>query len=171
MHSTQVVRLTSLSDSDSPVLYGWLEDRDYRLYSGAFDFVSPEHHQEWFGRVRSARDGVALAVRAEGGSELLGLVQLLGIHPVHRHAELRIKLGPEHTDKGIGTQAVRLLCRHGFEDLNLERIYLHVASDNQRAVASYLKVGFQREGVLRRHAYVGGSYRDITVLGLLKEEM
>lgn len=172
MGNTRLVQLTSLRDSDSLVLYSWLVDRTYRLFSSSFDFVSPEQHAEWFNRVRTAKDGVALGVRAvEGSDELLGFVQLISIHPVHRHGELRIRLSPHHVGKGYGTQAVRMLCQHGFEDLNMERIFLYVFSDNLRALASYQKVGFQVEGVLRRHSFVGGVFRDVTVMGLLREDV
>ena len=169
MQSVPPVRLTSLRESDSPILYSWLSDRDHRLFSSAFEHVTPEGHQHWFDRVRTAIDGASLAVRPSDHEDLLGLAQLLAIHPVHRHAELRIKLSPGQTGKGFGTEAVRQLCRFGFDDLNLQRIYLYVFSDNARAIASYGKVGFEQEGVLRRHAHVDGSYRDVAIMGLLRD--
>jgi RimJ/RimL family protein N-acetyltransferase len=164
------VRLSSLTEADCSILFEWLHDRELRLHSGSFSFVSSDEHQRWFQEARAGKSGVSLAVRPRDGGELLGLAQLLGVDPVHHHAELRIKLAPDKADQGFGTEAVRLLCDHGFADLNLGRIFLYVFSHNSRAIATYRKVGFQQEGLLRSHAYADGQFRDIAVLGLLKAE-
>ncbi len=70
--------------------------------------------------------------------------------------------------KGHGTEAVKLLCRFGFADLNLHRIYLHVFETNSRAIRAYEKSGFVREGSLREAAFIDGKWLDVAVMGLIK---
>ncbi|MBN1541035.1 GNAT family N-acetyltransferase [candidate division KSB1 bacterium] len=75
-----------------------------------------------------------------------------------------------HWSKGYGSEAVRLMCRYGFEILNLNRIQLVVSSENAAAVRVYEKAGFRIEGTLRQAMYRNGRYIDFHVMGLLREE-
>jgi RimJ/RimL family protein N-acetyltransferase len=63
-----------------------------------------------------------------------------------------------------------MLVRHGFETLNLNRIWLHVYANNPAGVRAYEKAGFRREGVLRQSCYQGGRYWDTIVMAVLREE-
>jgi RimJ/RimL family protein N-acetyltransferase len=73
-------------------------------------------------------------------------------------------------NQGYGTDAMRLLLRHGFETLNLNRIMLDVYDTNPRAVRSYEKAGFIHEGRKRQGMYKNGRYIDILQMSVLREE-
>ncbi len=103
----------------------------------------------------------------EGGS-LIGTCQLHAIDPIHRTAELQIRIAPSHHGQGYGTEAVGLLLDHAFKDLNLHRVQLHVFATNARAIRVYEKAGFAREGVLLEAAYIDGKYVDVVVMGVLR---
>jgi RimJ/RimL family protein N-acetyltransferase len=60
--------------------------------------------------------------------------------------------------------------RFAFDDLNLERVYLHVFETNKAAIRVYEKIGFVHEGVLRKAAYINGEYLSLIVMGILKDE-
>ena len=63
-------------------------------------------------------------------------------------------IGDKHQwNKGLGTEAMELLLKHGFETLNLHRIYLKVFADNNGAIRSYEKAGFVHEARLREVAF------------------
>ena len=86
-------------------------------------------------------------------------------------ALLGIWLGKPYWDEGLGTDAVRTLCRFGFDHMNLQRIELDVFETNPRAKRAYEKVGFVVEGTRRRSEFVGGRHVDSHVMGLLAEEL
>jgi RimJ/RimL family protein N-acetyltransferase len=65
---------------------------------------------------------------------------------------------------------MRVLMRLGFDKMNLHRLWLHVHDYNQRAIASYEKCGFKREGVLREEHFARGGYHDTIVMGILESE-
>jgi len=67
----------------------------------------------------------------------------------NRSCNFRIFLGRAGRDRGLGTEATRLIVGYGFEGLGLHRISLEVYSFNPRARRVYEKAGFQAEGILR----------------------
>jgi RimJ/RimL family protein N-acetyltransferase len=62
------------------------------------------------------------------------------------------------------------MVKHCFETLNLHRVWLHVFEYNPRGQKAYLKVGFQREGVLRQSIFREGRYWDTIVMAILRED-
>jgi RimJ/RimL family protein N-acetyltransferase len=78
----------------------------------------------------------------------------------------------EARGRGVTTRALRLLCKHGLEDLRLERLELITDPDNRASQRVAEKVGFQREGVLRSHLlHPDGRRRDSVMFSLLPGEL
>jgi RimJ/RimL family protein N-acetyltransferase len=78
----------------------------------------------------------------------------------------------EARGRGLTTRALRLLCKHGLEDLRLERLELITDPDNRASQRVAEKVGFQREGVLRSHLpHPDGRRRDSVMFSLLPGEL
>lgn len=76
----------------------------------------------------------------------------------------------EYWSKGYGTDAMNVILRFAFDELNLYRISLNVFEYNQRAIRSYEKVGFVVEGREREFLRRGGRRWDMIFMGLLREE-
>jgi RimJ/RimL family protein N-acetyltransferase len=49
-------------------------------------------------------------------------------------------------------------------------MWLHVYDDNRRAVRSYEKSGFVREGVLRHHTCLDRQFKDVLAMAILRDE-
>jgi RimJ/RimL family protein N-acetyltransferase len=73
-------------------------------------------------------------------------------------------------NSGCGTEATRLTRKHGFETLNLNRIYLYVFETNLGAVRVYEKAGLVHEGKLRQSIYRNGRYIDAFLMSILRSE-
>jgi len=72
--------------------------------------------------------------------------------------------------KGYGSEATRMMIRYAFDVLNLNRIQLHVSTENKPALNTYRKSGFTVEGTLRQAMYFDGRYIDFYLMAILKEE-
>jgi RimJ/RimL family protein N-acetyltransferase len=165
------IKLSPLIADDAPALFAWINDRDQVLFNAPYKPVSEPQHAEWLAAVVSRRDAVIFAIRTVSGNTLIGTCQLHSINPVHRSAELQIRIGAEEArGKGYGKNAVRLLLRFAFVDLNLHRVMVHVFADNDRAIRLYESTGFRREGTLRDAAFINGRYVDVIVMGILETE-
>ena len=72
--------------------------------------------------------------------------------------------------KGYGTDAMRVLLRYGFSELNLERVTLNVFGFNERAQRSYAKAGFKLEGRQREWLRRDDRRWDMVFMGILRDE-
>jgi RimJ/RimL family protein N-acetyltransferase len=122
----------------------------------------------WEGTRRGS--GIALLVETKD-AERVGVCALEDVSGRSRTATLGIWLAEAWWGRGYGTDAVRKLCRFGFREMNLQRIQLSVFATNERARRAYLRAGFAEEGRLRRGHFVGGRHVDVTVMGLVAEEV
>jgi RimJ/RimL family protein N-acetyltransferase len=74
--------------------------------------------------------------------------------------------------RGVCTRALRLLARHAFDELHLQRIDLITDPNNVASQRVAEKVGFQREGVLRAHLrHPDGRIRNSVMFSLLPGEL
>jgi RimJ/RimL family protein N-acetyltransferase len=72
--------------------------------------------------------------------------------------------------KGYGTDAMRLILRYAFDELNLHRVSLGVFEFNPRAMRSYEKAGFTVEGRERAAIHRDGRRWDVILMGILRSE-
>jgi RimJ/RimL family protein N-acetyltransferase len=63
-----------------------------------------------------------------------------------------------------------LVLRFAFHEINLHRLQLTVFAYNERAIASYERLGFVREGVFREFINHDGRRYDMILYGLLRHE-
>lgn len=61
-------------------------------------------------------------------------------------AEFRIAMHPRWTGKGLGREVTLATLKTGFQQLNLDRIYLIVRKNNHRAAKLYESIGFTTTG-------------------------
>jgi RimJ/RimL family protein N-acetyltransferase len=101
----------------------------------------------------------------------IGEVMLMEIDRRSGSAELGIFIGePEEWGKGYGTDAITALLGFGFGELRLERIWLEVWTENDRARRAYEKAGFVYEATLRNDRYEGGRFTSGDVMSILRDE-
>lgn len=167
------IKLREIEASDLPILNKWRNDASIIDYLGSnFFFIAEEIDQRWYENYIAHRDqAVRLAIVDAENEEYVGNVNLTSIHKINRNAEFSIMIGNKaYWGKGIGEDATRQMIQHGFMDLNLERIYLYVLEQNDRAIKLYEKVGFKREGLQRNCVYKNGTFQSMWCMAIIKEE-
>jgi RimJ/RimL family protein N-acetyltransferase len=171
MLKNKSITLKPIPPEDLPILFEWINDREQVIFNAPYKPVTQKEHQEWFDDLQTRNDKVLFGIYNMDNKKIIGTCQLINIHSIHRTAELQIRIGEKgYRGKGFGKKAVLLLLKFAFMDLNLNRVYLHVFSNNDRAIHIYNKIGFNKEGVLRKSAYIDGCYVDIVVMGILSSE-
>ena len=169
------VRLRAIEREDTPHFVRWMNDADVIENLLTNSPLSKAMEEKWFEQQleKPVTAGQVLAIETCVGDEWIhiGNCGLHNIEAVHNAAEFGIVIGEkEYWNKGLGRQATRLMLKHGFDDLNLNRIYLYVYATNPRAMKAYEAAGFVKEGVLRQGVYKNGHYIDVVLMSVLHSE-
>lgn len=157
---------------DLPALYEQKNDPAIaRLLGGFTTGYSMADLVEWLEYHRTHRNEAVWVVADKEHNNCWGHVGLYNIDHRIRCAEFAIMLGNRSIwGQGVGRKCIQFALEYGFEELNLNRIYLSVLATNERATNLYLKVGFKEEGRLEQAQYKGGHYIDVVLLRILRQE-
>ncbi|HLO34172.1 MAG TPA: GNAT family protein [Anaerolineales bacterium] len=111
------------------------------------------------------------SIRTLAEDKLLGELTLDVVSWSGREAFVGLGIGEtEYWSKGYGTDAINILLRFAFTEINLRRISLTVFEYNPRAIRSYEKAGFRHEGHLRNLLNREGRRWNEFSMGILREE-
>jgi len=89
---------------------------------------------------------------------------------IGRTMEMGFALIPSERRKGYGTEAIQLMVDHLFLTKNVVRIQVTTDSRNVASQRALEKVGFVKEGTMRKYFYAEGNYRDHFLYSILREE-
>ncbi|HCU9712781.1 TPA: GNAT family N-acetyltransferase [Staphylococcus aureus] len=101
---------------------------------------------------------------------LVGVIGLHEINHMHRKTSLGYYLDKQFEGHGIMTQAVEALIKYCFDEIELNRIEISAAVNNEKSQAIPERLGFTREGMLRDNELLNGIYSSSYIYSLLKSE-
>jgi aminoglycoside 6'-N-acetyltransferase len=109
----------------------------------------------------------------EADGEIVGAIQYGEEEdPMYRQANIDIFLTTPRHGEGLGTEAVRVLARHLFEDRGHHRLTIDPAAENAAAIRAYEKAGFRPVGIMRRYERgPDGSWHDGLLMDMLEGEL
>lgn len=164
------LKLTAPRAEDVQVMLQWNEDPEY-LRNVDTDLAVPFSEKQLEDEGETKHREVYFRLRTREDDRLIGFVVIHGIEWNNRTGQLAIGIGlAEHRGKGYGTEALQLMLRYAFHEMNLDRVGLDVIAYNARAIRTYEKVGFQLEGRIRSAVYRDGKRYDRLIMGILREE-
>lgn len=157
-------------EKDADLMAKWNRDSLFSRLLGSEPAQqwTPKQIRVWF---EKEEDVYFFIIHALEDDRAIGLVDLSGFDWGARHAWVGIGLGErEDWGKGYGTDAMQVILRYAFTELNLERVNLSVFEYNLRGYKSYLKSGFVEEGRLRGWMMREGKRYDLIFMGILRSE-
>ncbi len=91
----------------------------------------------------------------------IGLIDLFDFDPKHRRAGIGIVITHEgDRNKGLGAEALDLLCSYAFQVLELRQLYANILQENDRAIRVFQKSGFVKVGVKKDWIRSKDGYKD-----------
>jgi RimJ/RimL family protein N-acetyltransferase len=170
----ELVRLTAEDpETNAKLIVQWETDSEYSrlLDSDPARLSSVKSAQKWFEKDSENEKVHFFSIRTLEGDKIIGIIGLDGIRWTHRDCFVGIGLGErEFWGKGYGTDAMRIILRYAFTELNLHRVTLNVFEYNPRGVRSYEKAGFVLEGRQRGVLLREGRRWDEIYMGILRED-
>jgi diamine N-acetyltransferase len=154
---------------DIPFILKWYNDYNTRLKTGDTRPVNLADAEKIVDRKDDSRLWFAIVRRAD--DSIIGETGLLRMMPEWRTTDLSIII-PDAVNqgKGYGTEAVNLLMKYAFGNLNYNRIAIGVVGFNEEALKFYEKVGFKKEGIQEEGYYCSFKYYDFIMMRILRRE-
>lgn len=168
-----LVKLTSKRAGDEAHMALWQQDGDYlrRLDTSYAVPRSEESIAEFDRNEESSSDSVSFRLRTASNDDLIGFAVLHGIEWNNQSCLIAIGIGdPSFRGKGYGAEALYLLLRYAFDELNMNRVGLDVISNNTPAIKAYKRAGFMEEGRKRQAVLRDGQQFDLILMGVLRTE-
>lgn len=168
----KLVRLVAADlETDSKLLAEWDRDSEYQrlLNSERAARFNAKQTQNFFEKEIGSMH--FFMIQKLDDDRKIGMVDLSGFNWLVGNAWVGIGIGErEYWGKGYGTDAMRILLRYAFTELNLNRVTLNVFEINQRGLRSYHKAGFREEGREPKALLKAGVRYDLIFMGILRSE-
>ena len=171
-----LVRLTVEEPAVSAVAFArWSHDSEYLrlLDSSPTNLFSEKQLIDWIQKDQEKEPPAfyTFQIRTLEDDCLVGFIGLDGTAIPHGDMFVGIGLGErEFWGRGYGTDAMKVILRFAFHEMNLRRISLNTFEYNPRAIRSYEKAGFVHEGRVRKYLWREGQRWDLIYMGILREE-
>jgi RimJ/RimL family protein N-acetyltransferase len=150
----------------------WYQDAEVaRLTRYQDGPMRPDEIERFFMLRAMGPDSLAMGIHVKATDQLIGSCAFSQLDGDNGSVLFHITIG-EHAawGHGYGSEATALMVDHAFESLGLHRVALTVFAFNERAVRSYLKVGFVVEGTAREAIWRDGRWWDEIHMSVLEPE-
>lgn len=132
------------------------------------DFVFQNTLEEHKKNLKSP-DTILFIAEEKGTGEKSAFI-LCSLNDSYGSFELR-RIVVDSKSKGTGLELIKALIKYVFEVLSVNRFWLDVFTDNERAIHLYKNLGMIHEGTLRQsYKDYSGKYRDQMIFSILNDE-
>jgi len=171
LQGTRVI-LRAMGPADADAMFQSLSNIEIMRLTGSHGDFTLSQVQKFCEQVASDDDRADFVITLSSDPATpRGEVVLNNIDRDNRACNFRISLYDEADfGQGMGSEATQLILQYGFDVLGLHRIELEVYAFNSRAIRSYEKVGFTREGIRRDALLWDGEYVDAICMSILRHE-
>ncbi|SES45707.1 GNAT family N-acetyltransferase [Psychrobacillus sp. OK032] len=168
------VHLRELTIDDVEDRYQWCLDKEVTKHLNMPEKYPPfsrKETQKWIEMCINKTNGYEQKAILTEQRKHIGWIDLKNIDKLNKHAELGITVGNKnYWGKGYGLSAMREMLTWGFIELELNKIWLRVEIDNEKAIKSYKRMGYVDEGILRQDRLRNGEYVDRLRMSIIKSE-
>ena len=146
----------------------WMNDPEINHWLGrCAKVLGIAEESKW---VEKERNGMLFNIVTKDNRELVGNCDI-ELHEGTRNACLGICIGEKKArDRGYGSEAMVMLVKFGFENLNCHRLYLNAKASNARAIRCYEKAGFKQCATFHETDFWEGKYWDSIQMEILEQD-
>ena len=135
------------------------------------DPISVKDQYNWFNKLTKSELPFSIFIKKkEKANEIVGTVGLYNINMRHQRAVWRVRIDQKVQGKGIAFEAVNMVLEYGFNTINLNKIISDSFADNQAIIKLSAKLGFKQEGILKKHYFHKGEFKDAIQFGLTRND-
>lgn len=161
--------LRDLAPPDRDRLLDWRNRPEVARFMYSDQVIDAAEHAAWFAGLAGDETRRYWVVELDGAP--VGLANLTGIDRRNGRCSWAFYLAdPAVRGRGLGLWVECAVLAYVFEALELDKLSCEVLAVNKAVCRLHESVGFQREGLLRRHIRKADGWHDVVLYGLLKED-
>jgi ribosomal-protein-alanine N-acetyltransferase len=151
--------LRMIHDSDASVIFRLYNDARVMFQRGEPVFENELQAEKLifsWRKLFAEENGLRWGITLKENDQLIGSVGFKKIVHQHRRADLGYELDPEYWNKGIMTEAVKLVTEYGLQKMNLHSIEANITPDHFASKRILEKNEFVLEAHYRENFYYNG---------------
>ncbi|MCH5263939.1 MAG: GNAT family N-acetyltransferase, partial [Lachnospiraceae bacterium] len=131
---------------------------------------TPNDAEEYITAMLSADKTKTFAFAIVADDAVVGSIGVFRCDNIHsRTAEMGYYIGEPYWGNGLGTSAVKQVCKYVFDQTDIIRIFAEPFAYNTASCRVLEKAGFQLEGILHSNAVKNGNILDMKMYALIKK--
>ena len=154
--------LRQICEDDLEKLRIWRNDKAKTTFLTPIDFITREKQIEWYNNYLNDDSIISFSIFENSLlKKMIGSVALYDFN--NKEAEIgKIQIGEDAAHgKGYGRISLLMVCKLGFDVLNLDLIKAHVHTDNVPSYKNFFKLGFKITGTVQ--SVVGGEEYELLI--------
>lgn len=168
---TERLILREITKEDTPAIFSLFSNDEITRYYGQESIKDMEQAKafvNFFKKNYLEKRGIRWGIQIKGTKKIIGTIAFNALSLKHKRAEIGYEIHPNEWRKGYTSEALAKILSYGFDVLNLNRIGAVVFIENIPSNQLLLKMGFQKEGILKRYIYQNNKANDVYMYSMLK---
>ncbi|MEH7384525.1 GNAT family protein [Bacillus sp. JJ1521] len=170
---TERLVLRRITNEDANSILKYLSDEEVMKYYGLEPFTAINDALDeisCYQSIHNNKTGIRWGVTLIDQGVVIGSCGFHNMGSHHFRTEIGFELSKEQWGNGIAVEAVEAIISYGFKQLNFQRIEALIEPPNQSSQKLVEKLGFIKEGLLRKYEFTRGKFDDLYMYSLLKED-
>jgi RimJ/RimL family protein N-acetyltransferase len=162
------VNLRIMEKEDLPLFAEWLNNPEFIGEYNPLRQLSRTEIEKSF--EKSSFEQGEFIIEKKDGSKIGYVWYFTTVHPAVKLVEIGYFMVPSETGKGYCSEAAKIIVDYLFLSKDIVRIQAHTDLRNVASQKVLEKVGFRKEGIIRRSIFIGGEWRDAYLYSILRED-
>ena len=172
MFEGKFVTLRALEKEDLPSLKEWRNSLHVRKSTREYKLLNMINQKNWFESIHQSNPPKDIMFGIlNKRKKLIGVTGLTYIDWKNRNSEISIYLSTINWQtKPEAKEVINLIMEYGFEELNLNRLYVEIFSLMEENTNLFTKMKFIKEGQLREKIWRQNKWWDTLIFSKLAKE-
>jgi RimJ/RimL family protein N-acetyltransferase len=158
-------------DDVGDVYVAWMNDSEITQYlESRWSVQTLESIRNFVQAMSESPSNFLFGIFLNSTNKHIGNIKIGNINQIHRYGDVGLIIGDRASwGKGLASEAISLVTKYGFEELNLHKLFAGMYEQNVGSYKAFLKVGYQDAGRYKRHFFSQGQYVDALWVEKLRE--
>ena len=170
-----IVGLRAVEKEDLHLFRDWRNIVEFRKHFREVRELSLTDQERWFESLQNTKNiNFMFTIIDLKTNEAIGAAGLLYVNWINRSGDFSFYIGKDNLyidNEGIAKEATQLLINYGFNNLNLNKIWMELYEfDSQKIAFFQNKFNFKIDGTLRQNCFEDGKYWDSLIISKLKDD-